>query len=112
MPNYELKKLAMNAKNRLIGNKTKDGQTSRNKAAVLNSNIKIKTISLTDENFDNRAREVILRDALDPIREVMDMEYYKSLSPNMKDKYLLDIIEKYLACKKKFDREEERKTVL
>lgn len=42
----------------------------------------------------------------------MDMDYYKSLSGSMKDKYLLDIIDKYLACKKKLDDELERKTVL
>lgn len=112
MSNYDLKKLALSAKNRLIGNKNKLEANRKNKDSIFSSNIKIKTISLADESFNSRAREVISRDALDPIREVMDMDYYKSLSPSMRDKYLLDVVEKYLACKKKFDSEVERKTVL
>ncbi len=112
MSNYELKKLAMNAKNRLIGNNTKASISMKNKSRVFGSNIKIKKLSTYDENFETKAREVIEKDALNPIREVMDMDYYKSLSGSMKDKYLLDIIDKYLACKKKLDDELERKTVL
>ncbi len=112
MQNYELKRLALNAKNRLIGNKKGNGASLKSKASPISANIKIKTISLSDENFDHKVREVLEHDTLAPIREIMDEAYYKSLSASMKEKYLLEVIEKFLICKKKFDSEVSHKSVL
>ena len=113
MNNHELKRLALSAKNRLIGNKDRiNAGLKTARTMPLSPNIKIKTISLDDNNFYNRVREVLERDALDPIREVMDQDYYRSLSAGMKEKYLLDVIEKFLSYKKRFDQEVSQKSVL
>ncbi len=103
--NRELKKLALNARNRLI-NKGENRLTKFPNS--LSPNIRFKVISSSDETFDNRAREILEKDSLNPIRELMDENYYKSLNEGMREKYLLEIIEKFVKVKKQIEKEERK----
>lgn len=109
--NLQLKRLAQNARNRLI-NKSAKGDVKK-MGVSHNSSVKFKIISSSDadETFNNKANEVLSNDALDPIKELMDMNYYRSLDSVSKERYLLSVIEKYARYKEKFDRNKEQKLV-
>lgn len=109
--NLELKRLAQNARNRLI-NKSAKGDIKK-MGISHNPSVKFKIISSSeaDENFNNKANEVLSRDALDPIKELMDMNYYRTLDAGNKERYLLNVIEKYARYKEKFERSKEQKLV-
>ncbi len=100
--NRELKRLAQNARNRLI-NKGENG--SKKVATPVSSNIKFKVLtSDADENFNSRARATIENESLSPIKDLMDMAYYQSLSQASQEKYLFDLVEKYNRFRKEFER--------
>lgn len=109
--NQELKRLAQNARNRLISKGSRSGVKKMN--APLSPNVKFKIITSyeADENFNNKAREVLSKDTLDPIKELMDMNYYRSLDACNKERYLLSVIEKYSRFKEKFEHSIEQKLV-
>lgn len=109
--NLELKRLAQNARNRLI-NKSAKGDIKK-MGVSHNPSIKFKIISSTDadENFNSKAHEVLTNDSLDPIKELMDMNHYRSLDACNKERYLLSVIEKYSRYKEKFEQKKEQKLV-
>lgn len=93
----DIKQLAQSARNRMMN---RNCVTTSMPAKT--SGIKFKVISRSDTNFAERAKEVIDSDSLSPIKELMDMKYYLSLSESGKQKYLLDTIEKFVRYKEKF----------
>lgn len=105
--NDQLKKLAQNARNRLM-NKAAGGVKKMN--APLSPNVKFKVIenSASDETFKIRAQEVLQKGVLNPIGELIDAGYYQSLDENKKQKYLLDVIEKFNKYKQEFERREQK----
>lgn len=109
--NLELKRLAQNARNRLI-NKSAKGDVKK-MGISHKSSVKFKIISSydADENFNTKAKEVLAKDSLDPIKELMDMNYYRSLDAGNRERYLLSVIEKYSRYKEKFERKKEQKLV-
>ena len=109
--NQELKRLAQNARNRLISKGNRSGVKKMNAPLSPNVKFKIITSSEADENFNNKAREVLSKDTIDPIKELMDMNYYRSLDACNKERYLLSVIEKYSRFKEKFEHSLEQKLV-
>lgn len=109
--NLELKRLAQNARNRLI-NKSIKGDVKK-MGMSHNPSVKFKIISSSDadENFNNKAKEVLSKDSLDPIKELMDMNYYRTLDACNKERYLLSVIEKYARYKEKFEQNLGQKLV-
>lgn len=109
--NLELKRLAQNARNRLI-NKSAKGDIKK-MGVSHNPSVKFKVITASDadESFNTKAQEVLTKDSLDPIKELMDMNYYRSLDACNKERYLLSVIEKYARYKEKFERNKEQKLV-
>lgn len=108
--NQELKRLAQNARNRLMSKGEKSANGVKKMNAPLSPNVKFKIISTSesDEIFKNRAKEVLEKDVLNPISELMDLSYYKTLDESKKQKYLLDVVEKFNRYKKEFERREQK----
>ena len=108
--NQELKRLAQNARNRLMS-KGENGTSGVKKMnAPLSPNVKFKVISTfeSDEVFKNRTREVLEKGVLNPIGDLIDANYYRTLDEGKKQKYLLDVIEKFNRYKKEFERREQK----
>ena len=100
--NRELKRLAQNARNRLI---SKGENGSKKVASSISSNIKFKVLtSEADEKFISRAKETIEKESLSPIKDLMDMAYYSSLSEASQERYLFELVEKYNRFRKEFER--------
>ncbi len=104
--NQELKRLAQNARNRLMNK----GENSIKKTnAVLSPNVKFKIISTSqDESFKTRTMQLLESDALNPIGELMDLKVYNSLDEDKKQRYLLDVIEKFNRYRQEFERREQK----
>lgn len=102
MRNKILRRLALNAKNRMI-NKSEGGTVK--KEGVLSPNVKFKVFSGEDEFFVEKARNVYLEDPLNPFAKLMDLDTFKRLDQRGKEKYLFDTVDKYAKLKEKFDRE-------
>ncbi len=102
MKNENLKRLAQNARNRLI---KKDEIMSKNdkKELVKNKIFKFVVIENQDENFNKKAKEVLLNDSYDPINQLIDKKYFSSLKEADKQRYLFSVIDKYTRFKEHFE---------
>lgn len=101
--NKELKRLAQNARNRLISKGENGGM--KKMSTPLSPNVKFKVLSSdADEMFNSKAMEVLERGSLNPITELMDMNYYASLSAGGKQRYLLEVVDKLNRVREKFER--------
>ena len=88
-----LKVLAMRAKNRMIN---KNGYDAR-----------IKIVSNDDSEFVERVRELLntQEDVLNPIARLMEDKVLTKLDEKGKEKYLLEVAEKYLKAKNMIEKE-------
>ncbi len=88
-----LKVLAMRAKNRMIN---KNGYDAR-----------IKIVSNDDSEFVERVRELLntQEDVLNPIARLMEDKVLTKLDEKGKEKYLLEVAEKYLKAKDMIEKE-------
>ncbi len=101
--NKELKRLAQNARNRLISKGENGGM--KKVSAPLSPNVKFKVLSSdADEMFNLKALDVLERGCLNPINELMDLNYYSSLSAGGKQRYLLEVVDKLNRVREKFER--------
>lgn len=107
MQNKVLKRLALNAKNRMISKST--GQTK--KEGVYSPNVKFKVISGEDAYFFEKAKSVYERDEINPIGQLMDEAIFNKLDTYGKEKYLFDTIDKYNRFREKINREEQQLSV-
>ena len=105
----ELKRLAQNARNRLI-HKGENG--SKRLSSLASSNIKFKILSSKEDDlFEAKARQMLSDGALNPLGELMDSGKFNSLSSTQKERYLFATLERYARVKEKFDCGEEQKLV-
>lgn len=100
---YLLKKLAMQAKKRLIGG-------VETKAFYFNdfSKHNFKTFnSEEDEKFYNKVCQMLTenRDIHNPIGKLIDSKIYNSLPASSKEKYFFDLVDKYGQCKARYEKE-------
>ncbi|MDD2445594.1 MAG: hypothetical protein PHX09_02150 [Clostridia bacterium] len=100
-----LKKLALQAKKRLIGEiqfntyYVDEGYKSNVKTLSCEEHEKFykKVCKLLSENKDIR----------NPIGKLIDYEVYNSLPSLSKEKYFFDLVDKYGECKERFEKEHE-----
>ena len=95
MKSNMLKVLAMKAKNRMM---------NRN-VETIDSRIKI--INVCDDDFVQKVRSVLEneRKSLNPLKYLMDEKVLLKLDDRGREKYLLDITEKYLKAKALIEKE-------
>ena len=106
MASRTLKNLAMNAKNRLI---QKSGIVP---SVTTNSSLaKFKLISNDDDAIYDKVRFLIENNSTSPMRELMDKKKYDSLTDFGKQKYLLDMLDKFQTIKRQIECEKEQNFV-
>lgn len=101
--NHLLKKLALQAKKRLMnGSKTKTCLFPESK----NKTIK-KFMCDEDEKFYKKVCKILTEnpDIHNPIGKLIDNKIYNTLSTSSKEKYFFDLIDKYAECKIRFEKE-------
>ena len=103
MKNDILKNLAMKAKNRLINKNLRNTY----------SNIDIKIINENDEAFYKKVKEIVNEKEFvyNPIKRLMDENKMMNMTPNERERYLLQTIEKYQDARRKIFKEQCSKIV-
>lgn len=97
MKNNILKRLALKAKNRILGKNIYDGAC-------------VKIVQNNETEFYQKAKEVFLKseqnNLYNPIKMLMDKKVLIKLDARGREKYLLETVEKYLKARQQFSREE------
>lgn len=102
-----LRDLAQSARNRLIN---RQGGNLKKKA-VYSPNVKFKIISNEDKDFNERAMSLGEEDMITPLKKLINDDYYKTLSRDARERYLLQTIDKYTKYRKKLELEQARKAL-
>lgn len=110
MKNQVLKNLAMNARNRLINRSSDNGQLKQ-KTAVYSPNVKFRIISNEDSDFLARANALGDEDLINPLKKLIDENLFSRLDAKGKERYLLEIIDKYARFRDKVRMENERQKI-
>lgn len=97
MKNDILKILASKAKNRLINKNLRNTY----------SNIDVKIINKTDDNFYNKVKEIMDEKTYvcNPLKRLMDENKLMKLDARGRERYLLETIEKYQEARRKIESE-------
>ncbi|MBQ8844993.1 MAG: hypothetical protein IJ008_03140 [Clostridia bacterium] len=102
-----LKCMAQRAKKRLISN----GEKLPNEIphASKNGNCKIKSIKNIDEKFSEKVRTLLEKEEeiINPIKLLMDENYFNKLDENGKERYLLKTIDNFTRLKNEIEKEKE-----
>ncbi len=63
--------------------------------------------SVRDQELYEKVKQILLSDeiVINPIKELIDTKYYKTLTLEAKQKYIFDLSEKYKEMKSRFERE-------
>lgn len=87
-----LKELAKRAKNRLSG---KQGKKQDNIRYINQKNV-IETVLIKEDTaFNQKVKEIVEKDSIYPLNELINFAYYKTLSTEQKEKYFIDLALKY-----------------
>lgn len=97
MKNNALKMLALRAKNRMMNRS----------AGVKTFDARVKIIENNDADFVEKVRGVLENDkkSINPLKYLMDEKQFMKLDVMSREKYLLEITEKYLKAKAEIERE-------
>lgn len=97
MKNDALKTLALRAKNRLLHKGLRESY----------ANAKIKVVENKDAEFNNRVKTVLDKeDAMtNPLKYLMDEQRLMKMDPRARERYLLNMIEKYQEAKRELYRQ-------
>lgn len=100
---YLLKRLALQAKRRLISGVESNTYLC---ADVKNQNIKIFSND-EDEKFYKKVCQILMEnpDVHNPIGKLIDNKVYNSLQSSSKEKYFFDLVDRYGECKTRFEKE-------
>ena len=112
MKNQVLKKLAMNARNRLINRNADGGHLKQKQNAVYSPNVRFRIISNEDSDFLARANSLSQEDMYNPLKKLIDAALFDKLDAKGKERYLLDTIDKYAKFRDKVKAENERQKIL
>ena len=94
-----LKAMAQQAKDRL---------RARNNRGIVDScdsNIRTIVINSNDEKLYSKVKDVINSDSYTPIADLIDINYYKSLNKEQKERYFFELSDKYSELKYRYERE-------
>lgn len=105
-----LKMIAKQAKDRLSSKSDSTPKTKYPRNFVLeNLKPEIKTkIIYEDSKLDEKIKNVIQKDSICPLSEIIDFAYYKTLSKQQKERYFFSIAEKYKKVKDSLENEKIR----
>ncbi len=96
-----LREVAFRARQRLINKHNKVAQTHQKE-------ITIKLIDENDEEFNMRAKTLLLSDdTINPFKILMDEKILRGLDEQGKERYLFETIDKFAKLKDKLERENE-----
>ena len=101
-----LKQMAQQAKNRLRGKSDKitNIKNGKNYANYSGSNIKTVIISNDDVVLYDKIKS-IKDDTINPLNELIDFSYYKTLNPEQKERYFFNLADKYRTLMQKYQKE-------
>lgn len=103
-----LKAMAQQAKDRLRGKSEKITNIKYNK--LFNdfnnkSNIKTVIISEDDDLLYNKIKNTLDNDSINPLAELIDFAYYKTLTNEQKERYFFKLADKYRMLKRRYESE-------
>ncbi len=102
-----LKQMAKQAKDRLQGRHM--ASTSKgNVTCIRNGENYIKTITIKndiDKDMYTKVKDCIKSDAINPLNELIDFNYYKTLSNEQKERYFFKIADKYRQLRQIYENE-------
>ena len=99
-----IKMLAAKAKNRLM---------NKNLRKTYN-NANIKVITDNDEDFYNKVKDMLNEEEFveNPLKRLMDDNKLMKMTPQQRERYLLETIEKYLSVRNKIFAEKNKTAVI
>lgn len=100
-----LKAMAQQAKNRLAGKTDKINKVHQFNVITNKTQIKTIIINNEDEMLYNKVKNIIINNSLNPINELIDFHYYKTLSKEQKERYFFTLAEKYRKLKTRYENE-------
>ena len=94
-----LKAMAQQAKDRL--------RARNNKGIVdsCDSNIRTIVINANDEKLYSKVKDVVNSDSYTPIADLIDINYYKTLNKEQKERYFFELCDKYRKLKFRYEQE-------
>ena len=102
-----LKQMAKQAKDRLQGRHVSTIPKG-NVTCIRNGENYIKTITISndvDQDMYSKVKDSINNDAINPLSELIDFNYYKTLSSEQKERYFFKIADKYKQLKQMYESE-------
>lgn len=112
-----LKAMAQQAKDRLRGKSAKCDTASyqKNFRVLYNSKLNNKSTIISDkedERLYKKMRDIIERDnVINPIGELIDKHYYKTLNEDGKERYFFKLVDKYREFKEKYEEDKLKETL-
>lgn len=103
-----LKAMAQQAKDRLRGKSEKITNIKYNKFFKnLNnkSNVKTVIISENDDLLYDKIKNTLDNDSINPLSDLIDFAYYKTLTNEQKERYFFKLADKYRMLKNKYENE-------
>ena len=102
-----LKQMAKQAKDRLQG-RHMTSTSKGNVTCIRNGENYIKTITIKndiDKDMYTKVKDCIKSDAINPLNELIDFNYYKTLSNEQKERYFFKIADKYRQLRQIYENE-------
>ena len=99
-----IKMLAAKAKNRLMNKNFRNTYNNAN----------IKVITDNDEDFYNKVKDMLNEEEFieNPLKRLMDDNKLMKMTPQQRERYLLETIEKYLSVRNKIFAEKNKSAVI
>ncbi len=99
-----IKMLAAKAKNRLMNKNLRNTYNNAN----------IKVITDNDEDFYNKVKDMLNEEEFieNPLKRLMDDNKLMKMTPQQRERYLLETIEKYLSVRNKIFAEKNKSAVI
>lgn len=104
------KNLAKKAKNRLIGaSELQEKTTSRALSVQTSYYINARTVKAEDDPLYSKVKKMLDNDIdiISPIGKLIEKDVYEKLTLEERDKYLLELSERYSAMKKQYEKEKK-----
>ncbi len=94
-----LKALAQQAKDRLRARNCKGVN------CVKDNVIRTVIIKSDDEQLYNKVKDVVNLDIVNPMAELIDINYYKTLTNEQKERYFFELSDKFRELKSRYEKE-------
>lgn len=101
-----LKAMAQQAKERLAG-KNKITSVKYGKFEIIENKPNVKTIIINsnDDALYNKVKDTLNNNSINPLNDLIDFNYYKTLSKEQKERYFFNLADKYRKLKQRYENE-------